>query len=77
MQSDGLSPGESTSAADLVALDLHSQTQRLGWEKLQALRPLRLSRWDAEMLLVRLDYLQMTERAQQAERLAAQMPPLA
>jgi len=69
MVSDGLSPGEQTSAADLVALDLHSQTQRLGWEKVQALRPLRLSRWDAEMLLLRLDYLQMAERSQQAQQL--------
>jgi hypothetical protein len=62
-----LSPGERTSSEDHLALELYGQAQRLGWEVVLALQPLRLSAWQAEMLLLRLEYLAQVLPGRQAQ----------
>ena len=56
------SPGIPLSPDDALAFDLHAQAKRLGWELVVSLRQVRLTRWQAEALLLRLDWLQECER---------------
>ena len=49
---------------DVLALQLLSQADQLGWELVMTLRPLRLTRWQGEMLLLRLDWLERWRTAQ-------------
>lgn len=56
------SPGVPLSHDDALALDLHAQAKRLGWELVGSLRQVRLTRWQAEALLLRLDWLQEHDR---------------
>lgn len=55
------SPGVPLSHDDALALDLYAQAKRLGWELVGSLRQVRLTRWQAEALLLRLDWLQERE----------------
>jgi hypothetical protein len=62
----GLSPGEPLDPDDALALRLDAQAARLGWDVVLALKDLRLSRWRADMLLLRLDYLARYRQQQQS-----------
>lgn len=59
----GYSPGEPADPDDELARDLHRQAQAVGWDTVWRLRSVRLHRWDAENLLLRLEWLAQYERA--------------
>lgn len=62
------SPGITLDPDGTLALELYDTSQRVGWELLTSLRPIRLSRWRAEMMLMRLEWLHERDRARQRQR---------
>ena len=44
-------------ADDQLAMDLFCKAEHVGWDLVTALRPVRLSPWRAEMLLLRVEWL--------------------
>ena len=42
---------------DVLAVELFLQGERFGWDLVTSLRPLRLTRWRADMLMLRLEWL--------------------
>lgn len=62
-----MSPGEPLHPDDALAIELFLQAERLGWPTVLALRPLRLTRWQREMLVQRLDWLAQYRAAQRQQ----------
>lgn len=59
-------------------MELYVQAHHLGWDLVSSLRHLRLTRWRAEMLLLRLEWLDQyvrQKRQSQQQALAMQDAP--